>query len=64
MSTELARAYDVQITSFAGGRGRGACVQIDVDDQRGANVDFGAVQLTRTQAEFVCDVLSKWLGKD
>lgn len=59
MSRELANAHGVAITSFAGGVNRGPCVQIDLDD---APVTWRTIQLTRTQAEFVRDVLSKWLG--
>jgi hypothetical protein len=62
MSKELANAHDVVIGSFAGGVNRGPCVQVEVTDGEGANEDYGIVQFTRTQAEFVRDVLSKWLG--
>ncbi len=54
MSKDLAHAYGVHVTSFAGGVGRGPCVQIDDADN--------VIQLTRVQAEFVRDVLSKWLA--
>lgn len=61
MSKELAMAHDVHIGSFVGGIERGPCVQVEVTDGLGANADYGIVQLTRTQAEFVRDVLTKWL---
>lgn len=63
MSRSLARAHDVDVVAFAGGAKRGACVQINSDDPHRA-VGCGSVQLTRVQAEFVRDVLAKWLGDD
>jgi hypothetical protein len=71
VSKELAEMHGVHIASFAGGIERGPCVQIVVTDDRDANrrpgpplrvyADYGIVQLTRVQAEFVRDVLTKWL---
>lgn len=62
MSKLLAEAYDVTVTSFAGGKDRGPCVQIDAGQNGQNNVSY--VQLTREQAEFTRDVLSKWLKGD
>lgn len=63
MSTQLANAHDVEVSSFAGGRERGPCISVSNSDGKGANPDYGQVELTRTQAEFVRDVLTKWLGR-
>jgi hypothetical protein len=57
MSTPLYEDGELAISSFAGGKGRGPCVQIThspSEDQ--------FVQLTRVQAETVVNVLAEWLG--
>jgi len=64
MSTPLYEDGELSITSFAGGKGRGPCAQIDVNNEEGGNADYGMVQVTRTQAETVVRVLAKWLGME
>jgi hypothetical protein len=59
-STDLS----IRTTAFSGGKERGRCVQVDVMDGFGANVDYGTIQLTRPQAMFVRDALNTWLGQE
>jgi len=65
MSKVIADSVELSIrtTAFSGGKERGPCVQIDVMDGFGANVDYGTIQLTRAQAPFVRDALNTWLGQ-
>jgi len=63
MSTRLAQSDGVELVQFAGGTERGLCVQIAVEvpgDERGQSTYI--IQLTRTQAGFVRDELTKWMA--
>jgi len=61
MTTTLYEDGGVTITQFAGGNARGVCVEVTLA-QNPHDGQFDSVQLTRTQAETVVNVLAKWLG--
>ena len=63
MSTSLYEDGELQIVSFAGGKGRGVCVQIYVHKDE-LTPNYAIVDITRTQAETVVRVLAKWLGME